>query len=65
MEQSLCKEWSRQLKGCHRLSGDHQICASPSDEQAHSENCLIQVGLLESVIQGLSPGGILQLLILF
>lgn len=47
VELSLCKQWTRQLKSCHRLSGDHQICASLSDEQAHPLNCLIQVGLLK------------------
>lgn len=47
VEQSLCKQWIRQLKSCHRLSGHHQICASLSDEQAHPLNCLIQVGLLK------------------
>lgn len=60
MEHSLCKQWTRQLKSGHRPSGDHQICASPSDDQAHHLNCLIQVGLLESVIQGLPPGGVFQ-----
>lgn len=59
-EQSSCKQWTRQLKSCHRISGDHKICANSSAEQAHPLNCLIQVGLLESVTQGLLPGGILQ-----